>query len=177
MQADDPWPEAQIKRLHELWAHEELSTTAIGRALGKSKNAVVGKARREGLPPRPSPIIRRPDGPRPPRIPRAPRSTIPPLACVAAPAATPARTTPPAPVAPAIRKPAPVIVAAPPPPVRRTPCCWPIGEPGRPGFRFCDEPSDGRTPYCAPHAAQAYEPRPERDRLDRRLLRKLPAYG
>lgn len=30
-------------------------------------------------------------------------------------------------------------------------CCWPIGEPGTPEFRFCDIPSGPGQPYCAEH--------------------------
>jgi len=34
-------------------------------------------------------------------------------------------------------------------------CRWPIGEPGRDGFRFCAQPRDGCGPYCASHRAAA----------------------
>ncbi len=51
------WTEDQIDQLKELWG-EGLSTSEIGRKLGVTKNAVVGKAHRLGLPPRPSPIKR-----------------------------------------------------------------------------------------------------------------------
>ena len=36
------------------------------------------------------------------------------------------------------------------------PCCWPIGDPGTPGFRFCDEPALAAKPYCEEHACRAY---------------------
>uniref|UniRef100_UPI0022EB97CE GcrA family cell cycle regulator n=1 Tax=Falsiroseomonas oryzae TaxID=2766473 RepID=UPI0022EB97CE len=65
--------------------------------------------------------------------------------------------------------PAPVVVAAAPPPpppaavVRSFPrlstlraCCWPIGEPGQPGFRFCAAEAITGKPYCPEHAAVAY---------------------
>lgn len=51
--------------LGELW-HEGISTAEIGRRLKISKNAVIGKAHRWGLPARPSPI--RPALPDIPRI-------------------------------------------------------------------------------------------------------------
>ncbi|MBR0657075.1 GcrA family cell cycle regulator, partial [Plastoroseomonas arctica] len=35
-------------------------------------------------------------------------------------------------------------------------CCWPIGEPGRPDFRFCSAEGLAGKPYCAEHAAVAY---------------------
>jgi GcrA cell cycle regulator len=49
------WNEESIAKLRALWA-EGLSTAAIGRRMGVSKNAVVGKAHRLNLPSRPSPI-------------------------------------------------------------------------------------------------------------------------
>ncbi|GBQ21819.1 hypothetical protein AA0472_0571 [Acetobacter estunensis NRIC 0472] len=51
------WTDETIGRLKALW-QEGLSTAEIGRQLGITKNAVVGKAHRLGLPPRPSPIRR-----------------------------------------------------------------------------------------------------------------------
>ena len=49
----------------------------------------------------------------------------------------------------------------PPGPVRE--CCWPIGDPGGPRFRFCCEPADEKRPYCAEHAKVAYVKHPERN--------------
>jgi len=49
------WTEETISRLRSLW-QEGLSTAEIGRRLSITKNAVVGKAHRLTLPPRPSPI-------------------------------------------------------------------------------------------------------------------------
>ncbi|TPW36432.1 GcrA family cell cycle regulator [Oecophyllibacter saccharovorans] len=49
------WTEELIARLRDLWS-QGLSTAEIGRQLAITKNAVVGKAHRLGLPPRPSPI-------------------------------------------------------------------------------------------------------------------------
>ena len=51
------WNEETIARLRALWA-EGLSTAEIGRRMGISKNAVVGKAHRLNLPARASPIRR-----------------------------------------------------------------------------------------------------------------------
>lgn len=52
----DAWPAERIERFRQLWPQFELSAAEIGRQLGVSKNAVVGKAHRLGLEPRPSPI-------------------------------------------------------------------------------------------------------------------------
>ena len=55
--ADASWPADRIAKLRIGW-RRGLSTAAIGRRLGVSKGSVLGKARRLGLPPRPSPIAR-----------------------------------------------------------------------------------------------------------------------
>lgn len=163
------WNEETIARLRGLWS-EGLSTAEIGRRMGISKNAVVGKAHRLNLPPRPSPIRR--DGatagnvpPRtaPPR--RTTGPTLPPLPAVlsqvaAAPAPAPTRAAP-ATVQPAAR---PAMSASRPVAVRPAPfrsnrmtsCCWPIGEPGTKSFHFCDADAMTGKPYCATHAQQAY---------------------
>ena len=52
---DTTWTETAIAGLRRLW-DEGHSTAEIGRRMGVSKNAVVGKAHRLALPPRPSPI-------------------------------------------------------------------------------------------------------------------------
>lgn len=52
---DSVWNQERIDALGALWT-EGLSTAEIGRRLGVSKNAVVGKAHRLSLTPRPSPV-------------------------------------------------------------------------------------------------------------------------
>lgn len=167
------WNEETIARLRELWA-EGHSTAEIGRRMGISKNAVVGKAHRLILDGRPSPIRR--EGEAEPSVPRRMTGpTLPPLAAeapvvgvpvVEAPVAPP-MGPPVAPAAPPAPRPAPVAVraAAPKPqavtPVpARTPrthtCCWPLGDPGTRSFRFCDAGATQGKPYCAEHAAVAY---------------------
>lgn len=51
------WTDENILELKSLWS-EGLTTGEIGKRLGVSKNAVVGKAHRLGLKGRPSPIKR-----------------------------------------------------------------------------------------------------------------------
>ena len=158
---DNEWAESTVTRLRELWS-EGHSTAEIGRRLGVSKNAVVGKAHRLDLPARPSPIGRAgPSGPRPPRPPKA----IPKLAdIVRLPSCAP---TPREPVAAVRHDPPPVHLAR----VERRDaavsrsrtCCWPIGNPGQPGFRFCEAPALVAKPYCKDHADQAYRPFRRRD--------------
>ena len=51
------WNDDNVSRLKELW-DQGLPTAQIGKLLGFTKNAVVGKAHRIGLERRPSPIRR-----------------------------------------------------------------------------------------------------------------------
>ena len=166
------WTDDVIGRLKALWT-EGHSTAEIGRRLGMSKNAVVGKAHRLALAARPSPIRRGApsDAPRRPSIRRVTGPTLPTMAAPAA--ALPER--------PVLERPVPARAFAPvreaPPPAPRSPvpdpvpplravsrapggrlvaCCWPIGEPGTRSFRFCDDESLPGKPYCATHAAVAY---------------------
>lgn len=155
------WTTEAIERLKALWA-EGHSTAEIGRRMGISKNAVVGKAHRLNLSARPSPI-RRDATPRPAPVPRAPRPVPAPMQRlvqppVMRPAAPPA--PPPQAVAPPVVRSFPVAR----PRVGSRSCCWPIGEPGTTGFRFCGgEPMAGK-PYCTEHAALAYvKPRDRRE--------------
>ena len=160
---DMDWNEETIVRLRALWA-EGLSTAEIGRRLGVSKNAVVGKAHRLNLPARPSPIRRDPANAgitRPPAPKRMTGPTLPPLTA-SAPADAPSmpRVTPPLRVEP--REPAAQAAIRPAPrpaPARYSRpsvCCWPIGEPGTPSFRFCDAAATPGKPYCGDHAQIAY---------------------
>ena len=158
------WTAEAIERLRALWA-EGHSTAEIGRRMGISKNAVVGKAHRLNLSARPSPIRRetvdaaapRPQAARPARPAGvAPRSTLPPVGAPVGPETGPQMGS-----QPALRS--PVAVASAPAVVRHFPrvasarsCCWPIGEPGQPGFRFCTSDAMGGKPYCPEHAAVAY---------------------
>jgi len=153
------WNEEAIARLRTLWA-EGHSTAEIGRRMGVSKNAVVGKAHRLGLVARPSPIRRDGNGSavaRPPSLRRVSGPTLPPLGVTAAPAVPPlpAIAQPPAPASRPVVAP-PLQPVAPRAGARRAACCWPIGEPGTPGFHFCDADAQAGKPYCGEHAQLAY---------------------
>jgi GcrA cell cycle regulator len=162
------WTEVAIRKLRTLW-DEGLPTAKIGLRLGCSKSAVVGKAHRLDLPTRGSPIKR--DGvaaPKPDQRQHGRRRgpTLPPLASMAS--SPPGVQPPPVPrkvaAAPKPRpapKPAPApapkaIYTLPPTFGRVATCCWPIGEPGTRGFRFCDDPAQPGRPYCAEHVKLAY---------------------
>ena len=143
------WNDASVAKLRALWA-EGLSTAEVGRRLGVSKNAAVGKAHRLHLPARPSPI-RAPLEVRPFRR-RSDRRKValPALASLAVPPPVAAVERP-----PAAEKP-PLGALPPGRGARVIECCWPLGEPGTKAFRFCDEPSEPGRPYCADHCHKAY---------------------
>ena len=146
------WNDEAIARLRAMWA-EGLTTAEIGRRLGVTKNSVVGKSHRLLLPPRPSPIRRLPTGQAPrPQPRRTVGPTLPALhdTIRTPPIAAPAPAPAPAPRAPALRA-VPSLAGR-----RITTCCWPLGEPGTPSFRFCDDASQANKPYCTAHAALAY---------------------
>ena len=46
-------------------------------------------------------------------------------------------------------------------------CRWPLGDPASKQFRFCGQPVDHGTPYCADHGRVAYQPASEKKRLQR----------
>ncbi|MEQ8817807.1 MAG: GcrA family cell cycle regulator [Thalassobaculum sp.] len=69
------WTEDRLTDLTRLWG-EGLSITQIGLVLGVSRNAVVGKVHRMGLPKRQSPIVKS-DKPRMPKAPIQRRRAVP----------------------------------------------------------------------------------------------------
>jgi GcrA cell cycle regulator len=176
------WSEDVIGQLRALWG-EGHSTAEIGRRLGVTKNAIVGKAHRLDLPARPSPIrrdpnaapvrrtaVRRVEGPTLPPLPStvadtdASFSTFSASSAIQTQARAPsiARRIAPAP-RPVVQTPRPVsapsprpVAVAPRPYGRIVTCCWPLGEPGTRDFRFCDVPSEPGRPYCEDHVKVAY---------------------
>ena len=125
------WTPKAIAKLRRLWV-EGLSTAAIGREIGVSKNSIISKAHRLRLAGRADPIRRSgvPAKPKPPAVLRE-KPTLAPL--FDAP----------------LLKPAPVKVTFWP-----GPCQWPSGD--KPVRFDCTElTSDGRS-YCATHCAIAY---------------------
>lgn len=160
------WADETTERLISLWG-QGLSTAEIGRRLGVSKNAVIGRAHRIGLTGRPSPIRRNGEPKVYVRKPHAGANTLPPLGSLAplpkpqAPAVglrpqpLPGytRPTPPAPAAPRAAT-SVLIEPAPKPYGRVVPCSWPMNN-GSP-WRFCCQPSERGRPYCPAHTKLAY---------------------
>jgi len=138
-----PWTPDRIGELRRLW-DSGMPTAEIGRRLGISKNAVVGKANSLDLGARPSPVV--PGGNRRPERRAANAEPMPPRAVgVPAEAVRPVIAAPVRPVAAATRH------------ERIGPCCWIIGErgPGR-KWRYCDQDSMPGRPYCLAHAIMAW---------------------
>ena len=159
------WNEAAIARLRALW-DEGHSTAEIGRRMGVTKNAIVGKAHRLELPARPSPIRRLTDPTHVARRDQVRRATGPTLPATQAVSQAPTQATaqavaasePDAAITVAPARPAIQLRAVPPPrpAARVSTCCWPIGDPGTPSFRFCDDGALPNQPYCQEHASLAY---------------------
>ncbi|MBS56623.1 MAG: global cell cycle regulator GcrA-like protein [Rickettsiales bacterium] len=139
-----PWNDENVTKLRELWS-QGLPTAQIGKLLGFTKNAVVGKAHRIGLERRPSPIRRT--------------------------AVKPDRKKARSPVMPQLNFESkqesgnmqnretlsfkPVVRNLFSPAVKRG-CEWPMGHPDEPEFHFCDKERFEDKPYCLDHCAVAY---------------------
>lgn len=144
------WTDERISELTRLW-DQGLSASEIGKTLGVSKNAVVGKAHRLNLPARPSPIKR--GGSAKPRTSKPVIKTpdrIGKMECrPAVPTTSEVRTHEPRLARPALKKRA-VVKSG------NSACLWPIGDPGENDFHFCGEPAVSGKPYCQEHCARAY---------------------
>ena len=144
------WTPDRIAELEKLWA-EGLSTAEIGRRLGVSKNAVVGKAHRMKLPGRQSPIDAKRRASRRPAVKARPA----PAAAPRRPAAAAPKPAPARPVAPE-PAPRPAVTARKPRKHNGPSCQWPFGDPRLPGFHFCGAQAEPGKPYCDEHCAMAY---------------------
>lgn len=145
---DHVWTKDEDQRLTEGWLAGRSCVT-LAKEFGVTKNAVVGRKSRLGLPNRISQIRGSSSnfkGQGGKRKVRAGLETLPPI---------------PAPVfvAPLPLLPAVLVRSYPPREVPiRTPsaCCWPVGDPGTKAFRFCDDVTLPSKPYCNQHYAIAY---------------------
>ena len=139
-----PWDDNNVSKLRELW-DQGLPTAQIGKLLGFTKNAVVGKAHRIGLERRPSPIRRT--------------------------AVKPDRKKARSPIMPKLNfevkkdevKGNPVHQQTFQPLVKnlftksvKRGCEWPEGHPDESDFKFCGKERFEDKPYCIDHCAVAY---------------------
>lgn len=155
------WTSERISELERLWAIG-ASTAEIGRQLDVTKNAVVGKVHRLGLPGRPSPIKRETRAaPRAP-APRAPAPRLRPEIRVSV--DTPVSDVVDPPIAAACAQAQVATATQPVADLHAPPCQWPFGDPGDEDFHFCGSPSLTGRPYCPEHCTRAYVREDRRDR-------------
>lgn len=132
------WPNSTLTISQEVAAlkmvNKGVSLSATGRAFGVSKEVILRLRAAAGKAKTPSAAL--------PLMTRVVTSVIPPK---------PQRASGKPPVQAAPRR-----VHVVPRDLRTTSCCWPIGEPGQRGFRFCDAPPVGNRPYCVAHCKMAY---------------------
>ena len=148
------WNETNVARLRELW-DQGLPTAQIGKLLGFTKNAVVGKAHRIGLERRPSPIRRtavKPDR-------KKARSPIVPKLNFEA----EKQEVKKAPQEKQIFQ--PVVKNLFSNHIKRG-CEWPEGHPDESDFKFCGQERFEDKPYCLNHCAVAYVI-PEKDEIEK----------
>ena len=138
-----PWDDSNVSKLRELW-DQGLPTAQIGKLLGFTKNAVVGKAHRIGLERRPSPIRRtavKPDRKKA-RSPVMPKLNF----------ETNKETNSPQKESlvfqPAVKN---LINTYP-----KRGCEWPEGHPDEVDFHFCGKERFEDKPYCIKHCSVAY---------------------
>ena len=133
------WNDSNVARLKELW-DQGLPTAQIGKLLGFTKNAVVGKAHRIGLERRPSPIRR--TAVKPDRK-KARSPIIPKLNFEATKEETKQQT-----FQPTVKNPFTSNT--------KRGCEWPEGHPDESDFKFCGKDRFEDKPYCLDHCAVAY---------------------
>jgi GcrA cell cycle regulator len=148
---DHVWTAEDDKLLTEGWLGGRSCVT-LAKELGVTKNSLVGRKGRLGLPNRLSPIrggsanFKGRSGKRKVRVGSV---TLPPIVApiFVAPLPEPVMEQ----VVEVRCAPSPKLVTR-----RTTACCWPIGEPGTKTFRFCDDTARAGKPYCREHHAIAY---------------------
>jgi GcrA cell cycle regulator len=146
--ANNPgWSPDRVETLKALWA-EGYSAGQIAVQLGAvTRNAVIGKVHRLGLPGR-AVASRKPPRRTMPR--RGPGGAM----LRGKPAPKPEAVPPlpdPSPAAPALMLPVAKLTAG--------TCRWPLGDPKRPGFGFCGHRPAHGSPYCAAHKRLGTRPR------------------
>ena len=147
-----PWVDSNVERLRELW-DQGLPTAQIGKLLGFTKNAVVGKAHRIGLERRPSPIRRtaiKPDRKkaRSPVIPKLNFESSDQKEIIKLQNKESNSNKLYSSFQPSVQS----LFAG----NKKRGCEWPEGDPDEPGFHFCEKDRFEDKPYCLDHCAVAY---------------------
>ena len=138
------WDDNNVARLRDLW-DQGLPTAQIGKLLGFTKNAVVGKAHRIGLERRPSPIRRttaKPDRKKA-RSPVMPKLNFENNSIEKNLNGTYTKN-----FYPAVKN---LFSNS-----TKRGCEWPEGHPDESEFRFCNKERFEDKPYCLDHCAVAY---------------------
>ena len=136
------WNDDNVLRLKELW-DQGLPTAQIGKLLGFTKNAVVGKAHRIGLERRPSPIRR--TAVKPDRK-KARSPVMPKLNFEKQELETNQINT--SNFQPSVKN---IFISN-----SKRGCEWPMGHPDESDFHFCGKERFDDKPYCLDHCAIAY---------------------
>lgn len=139
------WTDERVVQLRQLWGNGKSASEIAEILGGVSRNAVIGKAHRLELSGRPSPIKRKDEE----EEEAAPTT-----------AKAPAKPVPEG-------KPGGATILN----LTERMCKWPIGDPRDKDFHFCGKAAHGNLPYCAEHAAIAYQPPGKRRDEDRTILR------
>jgi GcrA cell cycle regulator len=136
------WSDEDDERLAALWA-EGLSGVAIGKRMGRTKSACLGRAHRLELEARASPI---PAASRMSGAAGVVKAKVRVAAAIAAPEPPPQ---------PPGRPKRPLSLWLVPTGVVRE-CQWPHGTPGKASFYLCGDPSWPGRPYCERHCRRAF---------------------
>lgn len=161
MSLHSKWSDENVTILRRLWWDHSSREIADILSCDFTRNAVIGKARRLGLPMKQPPRF---EGPRPKPEPK-PKPTPMPTVKRKWRAPTMAQLQDGPPSLPQLPEPKPFAFTPQSEPVtimelRGHHCRWPVGEPGTPEFRYCGAPradmDQPRRPYCAEHEAIAY---------------------
>ena len=146
-----PWDDNNVSKLRELW-DQGLPTAQIGKLLGFTKNAVVGKAHRIGLERRPSPIRR--TAVKPDRK-KARSPIIPKLNFETEKTEEIKQSNSLSSAAPLQQNFQPIVKNLTNNHIKRG-CEWPDGHPDEIDFKFCGKERYEDKPYCMDHCAVAY---------------------
>lgn len=145
------WTTNSISKLKSLW-EKGLSTSEIGKKLGFSKNAIVGKAHRLGLKPRASAstkTIKRKKMPAPVLTKQVEKTEKKETSSHAVKNLEPVILTAPK----KLKRPIKVLGIM---DLQKGMCRWPMGDPRSEDFTFCGQPAFKNKPYCLTHCSEAY---------------------
>lgn len=176
--AENIWNQANLKKLKTM-ADKGMSTSEIGKKLGITKNAVVGKLNRMGW----NAKSKSENGKKATPVAKAPAAAKK-KATVTPAKKAPAKVTAPKKAATPVAKPAKKAAPAPEKKGKATTkkslaahqrivqhsldlanlkpdqCRWPLGDPDSENFHFCGNPVFVGKPYCYDHCLSAYQMTP-----------------